>query len=271
MSETKKTSLAPDPFDPAALRLDQSFAAPDPFDEVLVPRDQSFAEAFTRKELLVIPDRKPNDQEWFRVHPTIHLEVFTFEDKIEVSGDQVRSGNRYLVTRRMQSLLASRVRTAILYPTITRQGQFLLWPVLQPGPDGKWNEFPRSAMIAAQRAMKEWVLMANIGKSYGVEPWPSTSVRLPDPEWPDLTPKQMLERCFGERVISSRLMKKGFSYVKEKHKSTLQKQNAILVPLASYIHTIVTEVSDQGRVFHQPASGKSSAALADSGAKGGRL
>jgi hypothetical protein len=50
--------------------------------------------------------------------------------------------------------------------------------------------------------MKEWVLMGNIGKSYGVEPWPSTSVRLPDPEWPDLTPKQMLERCFGERVIS---------------------------------------------------------------------
>jgi hypothetical protein len=47
-------------------------------------------------------------------------------------------------------------------------------------------------------------------------------------------------------------MKKVFSYVKEKHKSTLQKQNAILVPLASYIHTIVTEVSDQGRVFHQP-------------------
>jgi hypothetical protein len=200
MSETKKTSPAPDPLDGETAKTS---LAPDPFDEVLVPRDQSFAEAFTRKELLVIPDRKPNDQEWFRVHPTIHLEVFTFEDKIEVSGDQVRSGNRYLVTRRMQSLLASRVRTAILYPTITRQGQFLLWPVLQPGPDGKWNEFPRSAMIAAQRAMKEWVLMANIGKSYGVEPWPSTSVRLPDPEWPDLTPKQMLERCFGERVISS--------------------------------------------------------------------
>ena len=32
MSDMGKTSLAPDPFDSAALRLDQSFAAPDPFD-----------------------------------------------------------------------------------------------------------------------------------------------------------------------------------------------------------------------------------------------
>src|SRR5512132_2903350 len=53
MSETAKTSLAPDPFDPAALRLDQSFAET----------------VGVRKLLTTVPVRKPNRQDFVRVHP----------------------------------------------------------------------------------------------------------------------------------------------------------------------------------------------------------
>ena len=41
-----------------------------------------------------------------------------------------------------------------LYHTINRQGVLHLWPVKMPGPNGKRNEWHRSAAEAAERAMK---------------------------------------------------------------------------------------------------------------------
>jgi len=52
MPETIKTSPAPNPFDPAALRLDQSFAET----------------VGVRKLLTTVPVRKPNRQDFVRAH-----------------------------------------------------------------------------------------------------------------------------------------------------------------------------------------------------------
>ena len=46
---------------------------------------------------------------------------------------------------------------ATLYTAINRQGVVFLWPVRLPGPDGKVNEWWRSAGEAAELAMTKWV------------------------------------------------------------------------------------------------------------------
>jgi hypothetical protein len=53
MTDTINTNPAPNPFDPAALRLDQSYA-----DTVGV-----------KKLLTTVPVRRPNRQDFVRVHP----------------------------------------------------------------------------------------------------------------------------------------------------------------------------------------------------------
>ena len=50
-----------------------------------------------------------------------------------------------------------------LFTAINRQGVLHLWPVKLPGPDGKHNEWHRSAAEAAELAMKRWIrLTANM-------------------------------------------------------------------------------------------------------------
>jgi hypothetical protein len=53
MTDTTRTSSAPNPFDPAALVLDQSFAET----------------VGVKKLLTTVPVRKPNRQDFVRVHP----------------------------------------------------------------------------------------------------------------------------------------------------------------------------------------------------------
>jgi hypothetical protein len=55
---------------------------------------------------------------------------------------------------------------AILFTAVNRQGVLFLWPVKLPGPDGKENEWHRSAREAAERAMYAWVrIKANMSLS----------------------------------------------------------------------------------------------------------
>src|SRR5689334_18596049 len=53
MTDRTSGGLAPDPFDPAALRLDQAFAET----------------AGVKRLLTTVPVRKPNRQDFVRVHP----------------------------------------------------------------------------------------------------------------------------------------------------------------------------------------------------------
>ncbi|MGA8921274.1 MAG: hypothetical protein WB540_21275, partial [Pseudolabrys sp.] len=84
----------PNPFDPAALRLDQSFA-----DTVGV-----------KKHLVTVPVRKPNRQDFVRVHS--HLEYrLTPAAIIEVKEDR----EVYLVTPNIARELAGEFTAATLF------------------------------------------------------------------------------------------------------------------------------------------------------------
>ena len=97
-----------DPFNPASLRLDQSFA-----DTVGV-----------KKLLTTVPVRKPNRQDFVRVHPDPNYRL-TPAATIEVKEDR----EVYLITPGMAQALPGEFSLVTLFTTINRQGTLHLWPV----------------------------------------------------------------------------------------------------------------------------------------------
>src|SRR5690349_6819105 len=133
---TEQTAAAPNPFDPAALRLGQGYA-----DMVGVKR-----------LLTTVPVRKPNRQDFVRVHRSPDYRL-TPAAIIELTEDR----EVYLVTPSMAAELPGEFTTATLFTTINRQGVVHPWPVKLPGPDGRHNEWHRSAAEAAEIAIDRWV------------------------------------------------------------------------------------------------------------------
>jgi hypothetical protein len=169
----------PNPFDPAALRLDQSYA-----DTVGV-----------KKLLTTVPVRKPNRQDFVRVHPDLMYRL-TPAAIIEVKEDR----EVYLVTPNMAQALPGEFSTVTLYTTINRQGTLHLWPVKLPNPDGRQNEWHRSGAEAAERAMNKWVRVT-ASMSLGAYEIFEASGDLPEPVWPDIPFEEILKIAFRDRIV----------------------------------------------------------------------
>jgi hypothetical protein len=182
MESSNNSNSILNPFDPSALRLGQSFT-----DMVGV-----------KKHLVTVPVRKPNRQDFVRVHPELVYRL-TPAAIIEVKEDR----EVYLVTPDMAQTLPGEFTVATLFTTINRQGVLHLWPVKLPGPDGKHNEWHRSAAEAAELAMKRWIrVKANM--SLGAYEIFEASGDLPEPEWPDIPFTEILETAFSERIVDRR-------------------------------------------------------------------
>ena len=127
---------------------DHSRAPPDPFNPDNLRLSQSFAETVGVKKLLTtVPVRKPNPQDFVRVHPDPEFrENFPI---IELKDER----EEYIVTAGLVPELAGEFVHKTLFLAINRQGTFFFWPVRLPPPDGKDMEWWRSAREAAELAM----------------------------------------------------------------------------------------------------------------------
>jgi hypothetical protein len=169
-----------DRFNPENLKLSQDFGA-----------TQGAKKLITR-----IPVNRPNRDSWVRTYrdPGYRLDTAVLELKEE--------NEIYLVAPELHEELGGEIRAVTLYTTISRQGILSLWPVTLPGSDGQWNPWHRSAADAAERAKTEWVrLVAN--KSLGAYDIYVATGNLPDPEWPDMSFRDILSTAFGDRYIDS--------------------------------------------------------------------
>jgi hypothetical protein len=181
MTENMQFHITPDPFDPASLRLDPSYA------ETIG----------VRKLLVTVPVRKPSRQEFVRVHrdPSYRLmpaAIIELKEEREI----------YLVAPPLAQALPNEFVPAILFTAISRQGVLFLWPVKLPGPDGKENEWHRSARAAAETANTAWVrITANM--SLGAYELVEAKGDLPEPEWPENSFGEILRIAFKERFIDS--------------------------------------------------------------------
>lgn len=168
----------PDPFDPAALRLDANYAAG----------------LGVKKMLAVVPVRRPNKQEWFRVRPgdDWRLQTATYED------EALRE--TYLVDRALWSDLAGLIAPTLIVTATNRGGDLFLWRLKLPGADGRPNHWTDSALAIAREAETGWRRMAsNMQAGYyeGFVP----EAALPEPEWPDRTFSEIIRTAFKGRLI----------------------------------------------------------------------
>jgi hypothetical protein len=127
--------------------------ASDPFDLNNLRLDQSFVEtAGVKKLLTTVPVRKPNQHDYNRVHPDPAYRANLAVIKLRDERDEV-----YLLTPSIASALPGEFGMATVFTAINRQGVLFLWPVMLPQPDGRPNEWNRSAAEAAEMAMTRWV------------------------------------------------------------------------------------------------------------------
>jgi hypothetical protein len=174
------TIEAPNPFDPASLRLDQSFAA----DTIGV-----------KKLLTTVPVRKPNRQEFVRVHSESAFRL-TPAAIVEEKNDR----ETYLVTPAILPAVEGEYVIVTLLTAISRQGTLFVWPVKLPNGEGKYNEWHRSAAEAAERAMEKWVrVTANM--SLGAYEISQARGELPEPIWPDYPFEEILKIAFRDRLV----------------------------------------------------------------------
>ncbi len=175
-------TAAPDPFDPAKLRLSQGMTAA----------------LGVKKHLTTLPVRKPS-KEWFvRCHndPAFRLETCVLELK--------EDAEIYLISPDVRDDLAgeSTVSPRLLMTAINKQGTPFLWPIRLPGPDGRHDEWSKSAMEAANIATTGWVrVQANM--NLGAYEVYEASGNLGDPEWPKLPFNELLRIAFKDRYIDT--------------------------------------------------------------------
>jgi len=170
----------PDPFDPAALRLDANYAAG----------------LGVKKVLTVVPVRRPGKQEWFRVRPGDEWRIQTAIFEAEVDRET------YLVDRSLWGELAGTISPALILTCVNRAGDLFLWRCKLPGPDGRPNHWIDSALAVAREAEVEWRRMAaNMAAGHYDAFRPSAE--LPDPEWPDRPFREIIRTAFQGRMIDS--------------------------------------------------------------------
>jgi hypothetical protein len=152
--------------------------------------------AGAQKLLLTVPVRKPNRQDFCRVHPGAeyreNLAVIELKDDREV----------YLLTPAVAQNLPNEFAMVTLYTAINRQGVLFFWPVKLPGPDGKILAWHTSGATAAEQAMTRWVrVTANM--SLGAYDTFVATATIPDPEWPKHTFQELLRIAFKDRIENS--------------------------------------------------------------------
>jgi len=158
---------------------------------------QEFLESAGAKKILTtVPVRKPNKQDFVRVHTDLAFrEAFAV---IELKEDR----EHYLIMPDIAAAFPTEIVTMMLYTTINRQRVVSLWPVRLPASDGRVIEWHRSAQEAAERAMERWIRVVpntNLGANEIIE----APGKIPDPEWPKYSFHELLRIGFRDRIISS--------------------------------------------------------------------
>lgn len=172
-----------------------SIQSPDPFDPAQFAASSSVqGHVGVIKELVTCPVRKPNKQEFVRVHPgtEYQLRAHILELKEE--------RETYLVMPTVAAALPGETRMVNLRLTVSRQGAVFLWPVPEPNIDGRETGWSTSARAAAMSAESNWVrVVSNMPQgAYDVFVAPGA---LGTPIWPPRALRDILAVAFGESFI----------------------------------------------------------------------
>jgi hypothetical protein len=192
INEGKTQKLA----DAAELDGDRKTGNDNPFNPENLRLSQNFAETVgVKKTIVTVPVRKPNRQDFVRVHPSdeYRLETAVLELKEE--------RETYLVDPALWPVLPGELTPKVLFTTVNRQGVLTLWPVRLTGDDGRLDDWNASALEAAEMARKGWVrVTANM--SLGAYEVYEATGDLPAPDWPDMALAEILEVAFKGHYVT---------------------------------------------------------------------
>jgi len=168
------------PFNLSKLRLSQDFTA----------------NLGVKKALIFVPVRKPDHQDFIRVHPGEDWRLLTKILELK------RKGETFLVDRELWEQLQKELISKVLFTVINRQGDISLWPIRLPGEDGRLDTWNRSALEAANMAESHWIrVTANMSLgAYEVQQAPAD---LQEPQWPEVTFGEIVDVAFKDRFIHS--------------------------------------------------------------------
>ena len=157
--------------------------------------DQNFADQIGVEKIITkIPVRRPDRQEWFRVHPdnSLHIQLALIEDRLDRT--------YYVIDQDLALSLPDEVVLKKLYYSINRRGVVFLWPVKMPDSTGRLDDWNKSSHKAAMAGMKRWIRIGS-NRSLGAYEIFTSKAGLEDPTWPELTLNQVLEIAFEDRII----------------------------------------------------------------------
>jgi hypothetical protein len=167
----------------------------DPFDLDSLRLSQNFVETADVKKLLTtVPVRRPNPQDFVRVHSgkDHRMDVLM----VDLKDDR----EHFLVRPELAGELAGETVMKSLFTAINRQSVVFLWPVRIPPADGKQSEWWRSQREAAELAMTRW-LRVKANMSLGAYEMVEALSKMSDPAWPEVSFQELLRIAFRDRMI----------------------------------------------------------------------
>jgi len=150
----------------------------------------------TAEILSKVPVRKPQKQEFVRVHPdeAMMLTTAVYEDK--------QDREFYFVAPNMMSAMLGETTPVILVTAMNRQKVSFLWPLKVANDNTSGNAWQDSALQGCEVAKKTWVrLVADM--SLGAYRIWAAQGDLSEPEWPGKPLNELLEIAFRGRVIEN--------------------------------------------------------------------
>jgi hypothetical protein len=152
-----------------------------------------------------VPIKRPNRQEFIRVHPDedkrLLAALITLEEDRET----------FLVLPTfVQQVDPQMYAIHTLFLAVNRSKTPFLWPVKTPGQSGKISNWHLSALDGAEAAMKCWVRVSS-NKDLGAYEIVEAKHQVGEPEWPKKSFLEIINIAFRNRIISDQdhpLMKK---------------------------------------------------------------
>ena len=153
------------------------------------PLDQNI---IIRREITSIPAKKPNSQQYFKIHPNLEVIVDVIDWKDE--------GTLYLVRQDKIASLFEQTKRVMLYVGMFLSGNPFLFPVPQPDERGNWNQWHKSASRAVLEARKHWVRIQPDRSINGYVVFTAEG-NFAEPDWPDKTIAEYLSIAFQDNII----------------------------------------------------------------------
>ena len=149
-----------------------------------------------KKLLTTIPVRKPNRQDFVRVH---HDSSYVLDTMLLNLKEERET---YLVAPSFREEIPQELTHTRLALATNRQKVLFLWQLRLPGSSGKTDAWSMSALEAYEEAKKNWVrVSANM--SLGAYEIYEALGNLSDPEWPDESMDEIVRIAFRNSFIDS--------------------------------------------------------------------